>query len=94
MSSIPCTTDISIRVPARTSSPYPDGVMMVSWPRPGASLSGQDLELVVAILTSLPAESVLVRDPSQSAVTTITSGSQQAVSQQIVAPQIIRDIVE
>ena len=38
MSSIPCTTDISIRVPARTSSPCP-GVMMVSWPRPGASLS-------------------------------------------------------
>ena len=37
MSSIPCITDISIRVPARTSSPCP-GVMMVSWPRPGASL--------------------------------------------------------
>ena len=89
MSSIPCITDISIRVPARTSSPCP-GVMMVSWPRPGASLSCPDLELVVAILTSLPAESVLV----QSAVTTITSGSQQAVSQQIVAPQIIRDIAE
>ena len=64
-----------------------DGILA---PARRLSLSGPDLELVVAILTSLPAESVLV----QSAVTTITSGSQQAVSQQIVAPQIIRDSVE
>ena len=76
--------------------PVPPTLMVWWWyPGPGpAPLSGPDLELVVAILTSLPAESVLVRDPGQSAVTTITSGSQQAVSQQIVAPQIIRDIVE